>query len=308
MRGNWLTPHDIMHCLVKGTVNTINHDGIEHAGYLAFLGLLAMFPFLVFLFALIGLFGQGEGGAAIITHVLQAFPSRVSAALEPRVIEIILGPPQGLLTVAILGAIWTASSAVEGLRTVLNRAYHVGTPPAYLLRRSLSVMQFLVFTFITLVGMLVVVAAPLALANIEQKLGVAIISEHTEYWHYTLFPITIGTLLLTVSYIYYFLPNIKQSFSSVVPGAAIVVLLWLGAAYLFTLYLTNFDQVNLIYGSLGGIIAALLFFYICNIIFIFGAEFNYQIVHTLGMRIEQREAAVPPPPENEDGKSAGSKN
>ena len=56
-----------------------------------------------------------------------------------------------------------------------------------------------------------------------------------------------------------------------------------------TLYLSNFNQVSLIYGSLGGIIAALVFFYICNMIFIFGAEFNHQVVYTLGLRLAQRE-------------------
>ena len=95
--------------------------------------------------------------------------------------------------------------------------------------------------------------------------------------------------------IYYLIPNIKQHVIAVAPGAAIVVVGWLGAAYFFTLYLSNFNQVNLIYGSLGGIIAALVFFYVCNIIFIFGAEFNYQIVHTLGLRIVEKENAASSP-------------
>jgi membrane protein len=80
---------------------------------------------------------------------------------------------------------------------------------------------------------------------------------------------------------------------SVVPGAVLVVLLWIGAAYLLTSYLSHFEQVNLIYGSLGGIIATLVLFYICNMIFIFGAEFNYQIFYTLGLRIVQKENVEP---------------
>ena len=107
-----------------------------------------------------------------------------------------------------------------------------------------------------------------------------------------MFYIIIFALFATVSFIYYLLPNIKQRFISVVIGAALVVILWLGAAHLFTLYLSNFNQVNLIYGSLGGIIAALVFFYICNIIFIFGAELNYRIVEMLGLHIVEREIAA----------------
>jgi membrane protein len=266
----------------------MKHDGIEHAGYLAFLGLLALFPFLVFLVAVIGVLGQGESGAAFISSLLQTLPADITAAIRPRIIEIISGPPQGLLTISILGAIWTASSAVEGIRTVLNRAYRVHTPPAYWFRRLLSIAQLLVFTFILIFCMLVVVTIPLFFHYIEGLLGIEV-SQNDQHLGRIVFLLTISLLFVAVSYIYYILPNIKQRLISVVPGAAVVLLLWIGAAYLFTMYLSNFNQVNLIYGSLGGIIAALVFFYICNIIFIFGAELNYQIVSVLGLHISERQ-------------------
>src|SRR5580704_18068742 len=109
-----LTPKTLLNCSWKAVVNTVSHDGIELAGYLAFLGLLAMFPFLVFIFAIVGILGQGAAGAAVITSILQTLPAHITDALRPRIVEIVSGPPQGLLTIAILGAIWTASSAVEG--------------------------------------------------------------------------------------------------------------------------------------------------------------------------------------------------
>ncbi len=273
----------------SAVANTVNHDGIEHAGYLAFLGLLALFPFLVFMVSVIGFIGQGEAGERLIAEALSVLPEHVTAALKPRVVEIISGPPQGLLTVAILGAIWTASSAVEGIRTVLNRAYHVATPPAYWLRRSLSVLQLLIFTAILITAMLALVFLPIVLANIERWLGIALMDGRDHELGRLVIWLAVGAIFAAVSYIYYTIPNIKQSFMAVWPGALVVVVLWLFAANLFTLYLSNFDQMNLIYGSLGGIIAALLFFYICNVIFIFGAELNYEITRALGLRVEERE-------------------
>lgn len=287
-------PKKIIKGIWKAAVNTVNHDGIEHAGYLAFLGLLAMFPFLVFVFSIIGLAGQGETGAAFIKTLLQSLPHGVSSALEPRINEIISGPPQGLLTVSILGAIWTASSAVEGLRTVLNRAYHVGTPPAYWFRRSLSVLQLFVFTSVLIGGMILVLAVPFILDYLQGFTKLRITPDDETSLHTMFLLISIGFIFLSVCCIYYLIPNIKQSLLAVVPGAVVVVGLWIFAADLFAGYLANFEQVNLIYGSLGGIIAALLFFYICNIIFIFGAELNYQIVQIRGERVIQREAAPPP--------------
>ncbi len=285
----------IWHCISRAAYDTVmKHDGIEHAGYLAFLGLLALFPFLVFLVAVIGVMGQGESGAEFISTILQTLPAHITAAIKPRVIEIISGPPEGLLTVSILGAIWTASSAVEGIRTVLNRAYHVATPPAYWFRRLLSIAQLILFTSILIVGMLLVVTMPIIFYQIEKFFGIQLSIEIKEQFGNLLFYITIFMLFIAVSFIYYLLPNIKQRLISVMPGAALVVLLWIGAAYLFTAYLSNFNQVNLIYGSLGGIIAALVFFYICNIIFIFGAEMNHQIVELLGLRVVEKDKTPPP--------------
>ena len=275
--------------LRNAVTNTINHDGIEHAGYLAFLGLLGLFPFLVFFFSLAGFLGEGETGSEFIRLILQNVPNNITKALMPRIMEIISGPPQGLLTVAILGAIWTASSAVEGLRTILNRAYHVKTPPAYWFRRLMSIAQLLLFTFILIAGMLVVIFTPLFLRHIEDWLGIQFIFSYEQYLSQLIFIAAIIAMFAAICFIYYALPNIKQNLLAVAPGALIVVFLWLSAAYFFTLYLSNFDQVNLIYGSLGGIIAALIFFYICNVIFIFGAELNYQIIHALGKTVEQRE-------------------
>ncbi|MEK6745890.1 MAG: YihY/virulence factor BrkB family protein [Pseudomonadota bacterium] len=285
----------IWHCISRAAYDTVmKHDGIEHAGYLAFLSLLALFPFLVFLVAVIGVMGQGESGAEFISTILQTLPAHITAAIKPRVIEIISGPPEGLLTVSILGAIWTASSAVEGIRTVLNRAYHVATPPAYWFRRLLSIAQLILFTSILIVGMLLVVTMPIIFYQIEKFFGIQLSIEIKEQFGNLLFYITIFMLFIAVSFIYYLLPNIKQRLISVMPGAALVVLLWIGAAYLFTAYLSNFNQVNLIYGSLGGIIAALVFFYICNIIFIFGAELNHQIVELLGLRVVEKDKTPPP--------------
>jgi membrane protein len=283
----------ILRCLKNALINTINHDGIEHAGYLAFLGLLALFPFLVFLFSVIGVMGQGEAGAIFISEVLAKLPNDVTAALQPRIFEIISGPPQGLLTISILGAIWTASSAVEGIRTVLNRAYHVSTPPAYWFRRGLSILQLLFFTSLVIAGMMLVVFIPLLLHYIEVWVGIYFVSDYELYWSRVFYLVSIGTLFLAVGYIYYVIPNIKQSIVAVAPGAAVVAVCWIGAAYLLSVYLSYFEQVNLIYGSLGGIIAALIFFYICNVIFIFGAELNYLIMHALGLRVTATNNAVP---------------
>jgi membrane protein len=276
-------------CGYNAAYNTVMHDGIELSGYLAFLSLLSLFPFLVFIVAIAGMFGQDESGARFITSLLLNLPEHITYALQPRIEEIISGPPQGLLTVSIIGAVWTASSAVEGLRTVLNRAYHVHTPPAYIFRRLLSIVQMMLFAFILVVVMLAHVFIPLVLQYISNIIGMDVANSYQTAWDKTSRYLIPLILFIVTSFLYYLLPNIKQRFISVAPGAFVVSFGLMGTTYLLTLYLSKFNQVNLIYGSLGGVIAALLFAYISNLMFIFGAELNYQIVKVMGMRVVEKE-------------------
>lgn len=286
----------IFQALWKALVDTVNHDGIEHAGYLAFLSLLSFFPFLVFFVAIVGALGESELGVKLIHLVLyenDLVPPALVQALEPRIKEILSGPPQGLLTLAIIGAIWTASSAVEGIRTTLNRAYRVETPPAYIFRRLMSIAQFLVLTVFLIISMLVLVLAPLILQAIIMLLGIGqdadIFGMAQSQWTLVRYGFTVTILFLVVCAIYYVLPNIKMRWQVVVPGAVLTVLGWVLAGEAFASYLQTFDQVNIIYGSLGGIIVSLLFSCIFSMILIYGAEFNYTLNHMLGRKIEPRQ-------------------
>jgi membrane protein len=82
-------------------------------------------------------------------------------------------------------------------------------------------------------------------------------------------------LFSIVSIIYYIIPNAKLRFGSVAPGAFLTIIGWIIAGSVFTWYLRNFNQLNIVYGSLGGIVVSLLFFYVTSMIFVWGAEFNY---------------------------------
>lgn len=279
-----------------GLVDTINHDGIEHAGYLSFVSLLALFPFLVFFVAIVGAIGQSELGERFI-HILlyenDLIPTNLLAALEPRIQEIVSGPPEGLLTLAVLGAMWTASSAVEGLRTILNRAYRVTTPPAYIFRRLMSILQFLILTVLLISAMLILVLTPVIWQTVQSTIEIDFSLpywEEVSQWNWTFlrYGITGFVLFFVVCSTYYVLPNIKQNWRVVVPGAVIVVLLWTLAGAILAAYLSSFDQFNVIYGSLGGIIVSLLFFYIFSTILIFGAEFNYSLNKMRGIIVEEK--------------------
>jgi membrane protein len=273
MKNNFLT------AAKKALFDTINHDGIEHAGYLAFLSILGIFPFMVLLVAAASFVGASEVGR-IFLHIIirnSILPAEAFAALQPQLHEIISGPPEKLLTLALIGALWTASSMIEGLRTILNRAYRVDTPPAYIWRRLLSIVQFLMLMSVLVILMILIVVIPIILEFLFMPhvptLPSSIASLLDNFRQIT----TAFILFIAVACSYYFIPNLKQSWRNVLPGTIATLIGWISAADLLAFYISDFHQMQFIYGSLGGIIAALLFFYIGGMIYIFGAEWNYHL-------------------------------
>lgn len=274
-------------CFYDAGYHTIEHDGIEHAGYIAFLTLLSLFPFLVFVFSIAGALGRQEIGVEFINEIRNILPHDVMTSLQPRIEEILSGPPQGLLTLAVIGIIWTSSSIVEGVRTTLNRAYRVSNPPRYIFRRLLSMAQILILTFLVVVAMFFITIAPNLWDFLQENLNFHFaIDPHLSKLRYY---ISSYVIFFAIAVSYYVLPNIKQSLISVLPGALIVLALWLTSAHLFASYIEYYRQLNIVYGSLANLIITLIFFYVLAVIYIFGAEFNYFFEKAIGHEIVQKE-------------------
>ncbi len=263
-------------------VDTIRQDGIEHAGYLAFLSIFSLFPFLIFLISIVGYAGGDEIAVKVIYGVINSLPKDAADSLLPRVSEIVSGPPQSFLTIAIIGVIWTASSSVEGCRTILNRAYRVHLPPPYLLRRLISVLEFFILTFGIAALIMAIVAAPalIDMPEIQHSLDFLNSPETRQNIIYLF-------LIGATSLLYYAIPNVQQHITKTFPGAILTVFLWVNTQKMFAFYLENFHQFSFIYGGLAGIMIYLMFFYLVNLIFIFGAQFNYHFYRVYKIFLKQ---------------------
>ncbi len=259
--------------LYQAIINMIEHDGIEHSGYMSFMVLVSIFPFFIFILAFTSFFGASELGEKFIALAIENMPSHSIDSIKSRINELMNAPPQGLLTLAVLGTIWTSSSFVECLRTILNRVYEIKSPPNYVFRRLLSIGQFLIISSVISLAMLILVLIPIGLTKIPSFLQ--LIEGYKAWLNIARYAMISLSLFLSVCALYYTIPNAKLRFVDVTPGAFITVLGWAISGYLLSKYLVYYNQLSIVYGSLGSIIVTLIFFYIVNMIFIVGAEFNY---------------------------------
>jgi membrane protein len=256
----------------RATIHFINDGGTTQAGSIAFTTLFALFPFLIFLTTLAGEFGQEEAAQRFVDLSLEGLPAEVVSTIRPAIDQVINVRRTGLMTVSILVAVWTASSGLEALRTALNYAYGIEDSRAWWLLRLQSIVFTIIMSVAILVLMIVVVAGPFIwdflvdLFKVPASWG----------WIYTAVRYLLAVLLLyaMVALLYQWLPNRRLRGYEILPGAAVTVVAWLVTASLFSLYLQNLGRFSVTYGSLGGIVVTLMFFYLSAAIFIFGAEIN----------------------------------
>lgn len=258
--------------LWDAVVHFANDNSLILAGYIAYMTLFAMFPFLIFLTTVGGVIGQGEAATRFIEYLLEGVPSEVATTLRPSILEITERPRTGLMTVSILVALWVASSGIEALRSALNEAYNAEQFPAIWKARLQSLGLTILFTFGIIVTMISIVAGPFIWSMLEWVL----IIPSFYGWLYGVSRYVFGVIVLygIVALLYFLLPNRSLRKREVFPGAALAVALWLGSLSLFSFYLANMASYSVTYGSLGGIVVTLLFFYVSACIFIFGAEVN----------------------------------
>jgi membrane protein len=234
--------------------------------------LFSLFPFLIFLFTLAGEIGQTEAAREFVTIALQALPEEVSQAIQPAIEGVISTRRTGLMTVSILASLWAVSSGIEALREALNKAYGVEDPRPIWFCRLQSLAFTVIFSISIIVIMLALVIGPVAWSYIEPLLKAP--WEWGWFYEALRYFIAVALLYLVVALLYRWLPSRHLPRREVLPGAAVTILLWLILASLFSIYLQNLGRFSVTYGSLGGIVITLMFFYVSAVIFIFGAEIN----------------------------------
>lgn len=263
-----------------------NTLALELAGHIAYTGLLAIFPFLIFLASLAGFLGNYVDTLASVDATFELLPPDVARTLKPVIGEVLRSQDGGLLTLGLLGALWVASNGFDALRIALNTAYEFDEPRPWWQMKLGSLGAVIIGGFAFLVMSVLIILGPIIWKGI---LWISPLSQE-DRWAYSLLRYGVASVLLfsTVLALHRWLPGHRMRFRSLVPGALATTALWLASASLFSLYVTNLGNYSATYGSLGGVIITLLFFYISAVLFIFGAELNAALLRCKG---------VPPPSE-----------
>jgi len=250
----------------------ISKDGItDLAATVTYYGVLALFPFLLFLVALASVIIEPSDAERLVEELSQVAPGAVTQIVGDFIRD--LGQQQNATLVGFgaLGAIWAASGGVMALIRALNVAYDVKEGRPFWKVRGIAILMTIVCSVLALVAALVAIAAAPLADRVGGPLGIAI--------GWLRLPAAGLVMMLLWALLYYVLPDVEQRFKFITPGSVMGVVLWVLASWGFSKYVANFGSYDKTYGSVGGVIVLLLWMWISSFALLVGAEVNALIEH-----------------------------
>ncbi len=247
-------------------------DGFPNSGNIAYCMILAVFPFLIFVFSLTGFFVDEQMAQQAIDSLVHTVPAEIIGPLEQEISNLLTGTRHDLLTISGAITLWTASRGIESLRNGLNRAYRLSEDRPAWFRIAQDLLFVVAGALVAIMLALTLVFAPSLWAvavGYMPALGVLSVELHV-----LRYMVGIGLLIIALVAGHKFLPARSLPLAVLWPGIFLTMVMWLIAAIGYSVYLANFANFAGLYAGLGGIFAALIFLYISAAIFQFGGEIN----------------------------------
>ncbi|MBO0984015.1 YihY/virulence factor BrkB family protein [Rathayibacter sp. SD072] len=285
--------------VLKKTMREFGADQCtDLAAALTYYAVLALFPALLAIVSVLGLFGQAQATTDTVLELIGnlASPQVVDVLRDP-IESLTSSPAAGVAFVTgILGALWSASGYVGAFGRAMNRVYEIDEGrPFWKLRPTMLGVTVATVVLIVVAALILVLSGPVAEAVGDVVgLGPAALT----VWNIAKWPVLLVIAIVIVAILYYWAPNIRQpKFRWIGAGSIIALLIWLVASVGFGFYVANFSNYDRTYGSLGAVIVFLLWIWITNIALLFGAEFDAELERgrELQAGIEAEETIQLPP-------------
>ncbi|MDX1630262.1 MAG: YihY/virulence factor BrkB family protein [Thermoanaerobaculia bacterium] len=271
--------------LIRQVLREAIEDRITaEAARAAYYFFLSLFPLLLAIFSLTGIFGGDQAFEWIVAHLRAALPGDAALYLEQFVRDVTGESRPGILSFSILFIFWSASNVFVAVTEGLNRMYDLEETRSWWFRRLLALVAVIAAAILLVGGSASLLAGP----ELLELLGLATV------WSILRWPLAVILLVLLMWLVYYLLPDRDQGGSAgpTLLGAGIGTSLWLLATWGFRVYVSHFGSYSETYGFVGGIIVLMLWLYLTAMTILFGGE--------IAATVEQRatdgwEVGQPPP-------------
>jgi membrane protein len=277
---------------VRSVRNFNRHRMTTYAAALAYRGLFGLFPFVLIVVVLVGVLGFPDSFDRLIEQARSESSQQVPQQLEPmveqgrehiqplgRMIEQAEEQAGGeLLFFGIVVALWSTSALARTLTEAFNAAYQVTETRAGWKRLVLSWAFGPVLALMVIVSVGLMLIGPRLVERIAEVIGLDKLFVYL--WGWLRFPVALFMLAVVLAIVYRYGPDAKQRFRYVAVGASLAVVAWAITSVGFSIYLANFANYGVTYGSLGAAVGLLFYLYLTASVVLVGAEINATIYHS----------------------------
>ncbi|MDQ5827773.1 MAG: YihY/virulence factor BrkB family protein [Chloroflexota bacterium] len=249
-------------------------DTLVYAAALSYQLFFSLFPFVIFLLALLGVLNLTSFFDWMIKQSQTVLPGQASGMVKNIVSQIRGQGASGALSLGAVLALWSASSAVRMAMHALNVAYEVEDRAVWK-KIPLSILYTVLLAVLLIAVAALMLIGPQLASWIVQQVGLG--SVFATVWTWARIPVALVLLVLVAALVYYLFPNADQPFRVITPGAVLAVIVWVVASLGFSWYVANFASYNATYGALAAVIVLLFYFFISAAIMLFGAELNSEV-------------------------------
>ena len=264
--------------LIKRTVKEALADDIfDLAAQQAYYFFFALFPALLFVIAVASFFPLQTLIDEVVTMLSRFAPQAVIEIIRTAMQSLSKQNSGGVLTFGFLVTIWSSSGAMVSIITTLNAAYDVTeSRPWWKTRVIATALTIALATFIV-ASMFLVIAGPTVAEHLAVRLRLGPVFTWT--WWVLQWPIVFALVASAIAVVYYFAPDVEQDWVWITPGSILATLLWLAISLALKVYYQLVPNANATYGTLGGIMVLMLWFYCSGLALLLGAEMNAEIEH-----------------------------
>ncbi len=259
-------------------VGLYSDGGFGTAKGAAYSAVLAFFPVLTTLATLLVQANAEAVSRTIVRLLYDVVPPGTEDVVQ-RLFNVHGQRPTWLIVVAVVLAAWAASGVMISLMEGFRAAYRIPSGRSFVQERLVAMLMVIGAALPSLGASLLLVFGNRAQRWVITSLG--LIEEYQDlrgwvrlFWQVLSFIIVAGAMVLSTALLFYFGPNRKQHFGSVVPGAILATILWLIATLAVAWYFRHITDYNVLYGSVGAGLALLVWSYVLAVIALFGCEFN----------------------------------
>lgn len=263
-------------------------EGFIHAGNFAYLSLVALFAFCLVAAAIAGGLGETQAGLELINGFFRTVPPSAANALRVPIESAMNARTGPILWLSAVVGLWTTASLIEAFRDVLNRAYGADGQRHFMQYRLGSIMAVIGGVLLAMIAF----SAQVMVTAIEQAVYRLIPAAEQASAYFAWGRIVPFIALFVAIYVVFRGLTPRQYRGRVYPkwpGAALVSLWWLGCTAILPLFIANMANYDLTYGSLAGVMVALIFFYLIGLGLVTGAQLNAALAnrHENGLKGEQ---------------------